>query len=97
MGNKISPTGLRMGVNKTWRSRWFAKGDEYVKQLHEDLEVRDFINENLKSAGVAEVVIKRSANKVFVDVKVARPGVVIGRAGAGIEKLKKDLDKLMGN
>lgn len=95
MGNKIQPTGYRMGVNKTWRSKWYAKGDEYEKQLHDDLKVRNYIKKKLQAAGVDKVVIKRSSNKLSIDVKVARPGVVIGRGGSGIEDLKKDLNRLL--
>lgn len=95
MGQKIQPNGYRLGVNKTWKSRWFAQGDDYERQLHEDIKIRKFIKEKLKSAGVDKVGIFRSANKIKVEIKVAKPGVVIGRGGAGIELLKKNLNRLL--
>ena len=95
MGQKIQPTGFRIGVNKTWKSRWFAKGREYEAQLLDDLKVRKYIKGKLQAAGVDEIIIRRSANKISIDVKVARPGVVIGRGGAGIEDLKKELNRIL--
>lgn len=95
MGQKIQATGFRIGINKPWRSRWYAKGSEYADKLHEDLKVRAFIKEKLKAAGVDTVVIKRPSNKIEIEVKVARPGVVIGRGGAGIEDLKNELNKIL--
>lgn len=95
MGQKIQAHGYRLGVNKTWRSKWFATGEEYENNLHEDLKVRKFIKKELKAAGVDSVMIKRSANKIAVEVKVARPGVVIGRGGAGIEELKTKLNRML--
>jgi len=95
MGQKIQPNGYRLGVNKTWKSRWYAQGDDYERQLHEDIKIRKFIKEKLKSAGVDKVEIFRSTSKVRIELKVARPGVVIGRGGAGIELLKKELNRLL--
>lgn len=95
MGQKIHAKGYRIGVNIPWRSRWYAKGNEYTDKLHEDLKVRKFIKDRLQPAGVDSVVIKRPSNKIEIEVKVARPGVVIGRGGSGIEELKEELRKIL--
>ena len=95
MGQKVNPIGLRLGINRTWDSRWFATGD-YSKMLHEDLKLRRTLRERLKGAGVSRVVIERPAKKPRVTIHAARPGVVIGKKGADIEVLRKDLAKLAG-
>lgn len=95
MGQKIHPVGLRLGINKGWKSNWYAEKDSYAEFLHNDLMVRKYITEKLRSAGVHDIVIKRSMNKIAVEITVARPGVVIGRGGSGIEELKKDLNRLL--
>jgi small subunit ribosomal protein S3 len=95
MGHKINPTGFRMAVRKDWKSIWYANKAEYADLLESDLKVRKFIEKKLKNAGVHEVQIKRSMNKVNVEVTVARPGIVIGRGGSGIEQLKKELNRLL--
>lgn len=95
MGHKVNPTGYRLGVNKHWQSQWFAGKDKYADNLLSDLKLRAFIQKKLTNAGVAEVIIKRSIKKITIEVHVARPGVVIGRGGAGIEELKKELDKMI--
>lgn len=96
MGQKVNPIGLRVGVIRTWDSRWFATGKEYAKNLQEDHSLRTAIMKMpvLKRAGVAKIEIERAAGKVKVIVSTARPGVVIGKKGAGIDALKKDLQKL---
>lgn len=91
MGHKVNPTAYRIGVNKGWNSTWYASKEDYANNLHEDLKLRAFIFEKLFNAGVQSVQVKRSMNKVLVEVKVARPGIVIGRGGAGIEELKNKL------
>ena len=96
MGQKSSPIGLRLQINRTWDSRWFA-GDDYAKLLHEDLRLRDALRERLKGAGVSRVVIERPAKKPRVTIHAARPGVVIGKKGADIEKLRSDLAKMTGS
>ena len=96
MGQKTHPIGFRLGVNKTWDSRWFAKRG-YADLLHEDLKLRLFIRERLASAGIAKVEVERAANKVKINVHTARPGIVIGKKGAGVETLKGDLQKLSRN
>ncbi|MCA9383986.1 KH domain-containing protein, partial [Candidatus Dojkabacteria bacterium] len=93
MGQKINPTGFRIGVNKGWNSTWYAPKNQFADLLLEDIKVRDYVKEKLQNAGVGAIEVKRSMNKILIEVKVARPGVVIGRGGAGIEALKKDLNK----
>jgi small subunit ribosomal protein S3 len=95
MGQKVNPIGLRLGINRTWDSRWFADGD-YARMLHDDLKLRDALRERLKSAGVSRVIIERPAKKPRVTIHAARPGVVIGKKGADIEKLRTDMAKLAG-
>jgi small subunit ribosomal protein S3 len=96
MGHKVNPTGLRLGINRTWDSRWFASRD-YSKQLHEDLSLRKYLREKLSGAGVSKVVVERPAKKARVTIHAARPGVVIGKKGQDIEKLRGDLAKLTGS
>jgi len=95
MGHKVNPIGLRLGINRTWDSRWFA-GRDYAKLLHADVKLREALKERLKGAGVAKVVIERPAKKPRVTIHAARPGVVIGKKGADIEVLRKDMAKLAG-
>ncbi|MBI1786423.1 MAG: 30S ribosomal protein S3 [Acidobacteria bacterium] len=90
MGQKVHPYGFRLGFNKTWRSRWFAKAG-YSKLLQEDLELKDNLRERLKSAGVSLIEVDRPGNKLRVTIRTSRPGIIIGRKGAEIEKLKQDL------
>ena len=92
MGQKVHPYGFRVGFNKPWRSRWFAKQD-YAKLLQEDVELRDTLEERLKSAGVSSIEVDRPGNKLRVTIRTSRPGIIIGRKGAEIEKLKQDLAK----
>ena len=91
MGHKVNPIGLRLGINRTWDSRWFAGKNEYGKLLHEDLKIRDYLMEELKAAAVSKVVIERPHKKCRVTIHSARPGVVIGKKGADIEKLRKKI------
>ena len=95
MGHKVNPIGLRLGINRTWDSRWFAGGD-YAKLLHEDFKLRETLAKRLKGAGVSRIVIERPAKKPRVTIHAARPGVVIGKKGADIEVLRKDLMKMAG-
>lgn len=97
MGQKVNPIGLRVGVIRTWDSRWFAKGPLYVENLHEDFKLRKYLQEKLKHAGVARIEMERAAKKVKVIISTARPGVVIGKKGAGIDQLKADVQKLTTN
>ena len=92
MGQKVHPYGFRLGVTKTWRSRWFAKAD-YARLLREDLELRGSLRERLKAAGVSSIEVDRPGNKLRVTIRTSRPGIIIGRKGAEIEKLKTELAK----
>jgi small subunit ribosomal protein S3 len=94
MGQKINPIGLRLGINRTWDSRWYAEGGEYSTMLHEDIHIRKVLRERLAQAGVAKIVIERPAKRARVTIHTARPGVVIGKKGADIEKLRGDLAKM---
>jgi len=96
LGQKVHPYGFRLGVNKTWISRWFTEKD-YAKNLHEDLQIRKYVKNNLKFAGVSKVDIERAVGKVKVNVHTARPGVVIGKKGQGIETLKNSIQRLTKN
>ncbi len=90
MGQKVNPIGLRLGINKTWDSRWFS-GKEYGKLLHEDIAIRNYVQTALSQAGISKVVIERPAKKARLNIYTARPGILIGKKGADIEKLKKKL------
>ena len=95
MGQKVNPHGLRVGVIKDWDSRWFTTDKkEFGNLILEDHNVRKFLKNKLYSAGVAKIEIERSANKLKLDLHVAKPGVVIGKAGAGIDALKAELEKM---
>ena len=94
MGQKVNPTGLRLGINRTWDSRWYAGKNEYGKLLHEDMEIRDALTKQLKQAAVSKIVIERPHKKCRVTIHSARPGVVIGKKGADIEKLRTDIAKM---
>src|SRR6201998_1321537 len=93
MGHKVNPVGLRLGINRTWDSRWFG-GADYARLLHEDLRLRTHLHGKLRGAGVSRVVIERPAKKPRVTIYAARPGVVIGQKGQDIEVLKKDLGRM---
>lgn len=93
MGQKVNPIGLRLGINRTWDSRWYAGEADYAKWIAEDFKIRKFVEKNLENAGVAKVVIERPAQKCRVFIHTARPGVIIGKKGADIETLRKKLQK----
>ena len=93
MGQKVSPVGLRLGINRTWDSRWFAARD-YGALLHQDLDLRRFIMDRLSQAGVSRVVIERPAKKARITIHTARPGIVIGKKGADIERLRQEVAKM---
>src|SRR2546422_8045339 len=97
MGQKVNPTGLRLGINRTWDSRWYAGKNEYGKLLHEDMEIRDALTKQLKQAAVSKIVIERPHKKCRVTIHSARPGVVIGKKGADIEKLRKEVAEMTGS
>ena len=94
MGQKVNPIGLRLGINRTWDSRWFADRKEYGRLLHEDRAIREEIMKQQRQAGISKVVIERPHKKCRVTVHTARPGVLIGKKGADIEKMRADLSKL---
>lgn len=96
MGHKVNPVGFRLGINRTWDSRWFAE-DKYGDLLHEDIRLRNFLFGRLSQAGVSRVVIERPAKRARVTIHSARPGVVIGKKGADIEKLRQELSSMTGN
>jgi small subunit ribosomal protein S3 len=93
MGQKVNPIGLRLGINRTWDSRWFA-GSNYASLLREDLNIREFLQKRLAQAGVSRIIIERPAKKARITIHTARPGVVIGKKGADIEKLRKELTRM---
>ena len=96
MGQKVNPIGFRLGINRTWDSRWYAD-DGYAALLHEDLRIRDFLRQRLAQAGVSRIVIERPAKKARITIHTARPGVVIGKKGADIERLRTDIGKITGS
>lgn len=96
MGQKVHPRAFRLGIIGTWGSRWFAKGKDYRTFLREDLEIRKFLRERLKAAGIASVDIERSGNTLTVTVATSKPGVVIGRGGTGVEDLKRGIERTLG-
>ena len=93
MGQKVHPVGLRLGIIRDWDGRWFAEKD-YATFLHEDIKIRRLIKEKLYNAGIARVEIERAANRIKVTIHTARPGMVIGRGGTEVEKLRKELEEL---
>ena len=95
MGNKVNPIGLRVGINRTWDSRWYA-GKDYAEKLVEDLKLREYVTERLKPAGISKVIIERASKNIRVSVHTARPGVIIGKKGADIEKLRNQLSARAG-
>jgi small subunit ribosomal protein S3 len=97
VGHKVNPIGLRLGVIRTWDSRWYAKGQTYYENIHEDIKLRKYLKAKLKHAGVAKIEIERAAKKVKLIIHTARPGVVIGKKGTGIDSLKADVQKLTTN
>ena len=94
MGQKVNPIAFRLAVNKDWRSKWFASGKDYTDKLHEDLKIRKYVAGRLQSAALSKVVIERAWNSVRVTLHTSRPGLVIGRKGAEIEKMTNDMSKI---
>jgi len=93
MGQKVNPNGIRIGINKTWSSRWFSK-HEYTKLLHQDLKIKKYVDEKLKNASISKINIERAAKKLRISIFSSRPGIIIGKKGADIETLKNDLSKM---
>ncbi len=94
MGQKVNPIGLRVGINRTWDSCWYANSKNFGNVIHEDIKIKQFLKTNLKQAGISKVTIERPAKKAYVSIHTARPGVVIGRKGRDIEKLRGNLSKI---
>jgi small subunit ribosomal protein S3 len=97
MGQKVNPIGFRVGVNKGWDSRWYAEGSKYVNSLKEDFLIRKHIKSTIKNAAISKILIERQAKKVIVTIQTARPGVIIGKKGSDIEKVKVKLNKITGS
>ncbi|WP_303721684.1 30S ribosomal protein S3 [Malonomonas rubra] len=93
MGQKVHPIGFRLGINRTWESRWYADAD-YSEKLHADLKLRNFLKKRLYHAGISKIELERAANKVKINIFAARPGIIIGKKGSEVEVLKKDLAKI---
>ena len=96
MGQKVHPTGIRLGISKDWNSTWYAEKGDYAEQLRSDLEVRDYLRDRLKQAAVSRIEIERPAKSARITIHTARPGIVIGKKGEDIEKLRRDVSRLMG-
>ncbi len=96
MGRKVHPIGFRLGINKTWESRWFANPDNYAKQLHEDLAIRRLIHQSAPRSGISRIDIERFPNNVHVTIHTAKPGIVIGRKGASVKELRRLIQNLTG-
>jgi small subunit ribosomal protein S3 len=96
MGQKVHPVGLRLGITRTHKSRWFSEPKTYPALLEEDYKIRTYITKNLESAGIADIEIERKADQVEISIRTARPGVVVGRGGAGIDKLRTELEQFLG-
>jgi small subunit ribosomal protein S3 len=94
MGQKVNPIGLRLGINRTWDSRWFAQGEEYGRLLHQDIKIRRELKKRLNAAGVSRIIIERPHKKCRITIYAARPGVIIGKKGADIDKLRKDVQAM---
>ena len=95
MGQKVHPIGFRLGIIKTWESRWYAKKN-YAALLHEDIKIRSIVKERLTHAGVSKIEIERAGQKAKINIHTARPGIIIGKKGAEVDKLKKDLEAMTG-
>ncbi len=95
MGQKVNPIGLRLGINKSWSSKWFAE-KKYGDLVHQDIKLRKFLKKKFYHAGISKIEIERAAEKAKVNIYAARPGIIIGKKGSEIEKLKKDLDGMTG-
>lgn len=96
MGQKVSPIGLRIGINKDWQAKWYAPKNEVADLINQDIKIRDFIEKKLKAAAVNEIIIERTKNKIEITLHTAKPGIVIGHGGEEVEKLKKEIKKLTG-
>jgi small subunit ribosomal protein S3 len=96
MGRKVHPIGFRLGINRDWDARWFAEGSKYAELLHEDLRIRRFISKESERAAISRIEIERNSNQLIVTVHTARPGIVIGRKGEAVKKMRQDLETYTG-
>ena len=96
MGQKVSPIGLRVGINKGWEANWYADGKDFSKYLENDIQIRKYVTKNLKDAAVSKVEIERNGKRTEVIIHTAKPGIIIGRGGEEIEKIKKAMSKMVG-
>ncbi len=96
MGRKVHPIGFRLGINKTWDGRWYAEGETYTDQLHQDFEIREIVSKHAPRAGVSRIEIERFPGKIKVYVHTAKPGILIGRKGETVKKLRRELEALVG-
>lgn len=96
MGRKVHPVGFRLGINKTWDGRWFAEGEKYTEQLHMDFAIREMVREHAPRAGISRIEIERFPGKIKIFVHTAKPGILIGRKGESVKRLRKDLEELVG-
>ncbi len=96
MGQKTHPFGFRLGFNKNWYSLWYSKGKEYIELLHTDLKIRNTLKKEYKHAGIASIELKRISDTIRVQINTSRPGIIIGKGGSGIQKIKKDIAKIAG-
>lgn len=94
MGQKINPTGFRLGITQDWKSKWFARKDQYGDLIVEDKKIRDFLQKKFDTAGLKDIKIERSPNEVKITVRVSKPGIVIGKGGAGVEQIQKEMKSL---
>lgn len=95
MGQKVHPTGIRLGISKSWASKWFSNSSDYSKNVFQDFKIREYLNKKLKDAAVSKIQIERSSENITVAIFSARPGIVIGKKGEGIESLRKEVAKLL--
>ncbi|MEM0967528.1 MAG: 30S ribosomal protein S3 [Verrucomicrobiota bacterium] len=96
MGQKVNPIGFRLSVRRNWRARWYARKNDFAPQLKEDIAIRSFLDKRLRAASVPHVFIERASNRIRVTIHTARPGMVIGRRGQDLERMKADLNKKVG-
>ncbi len=93
MGKKVNPKVLRLGITKTWQSKWFGSGKNYIQKVEQDVKIRKFLTKELREAGIDKIIIERDAKKITIDIYTAKPGLIIGRGGAGVEDLKKKIHR----
>lgn len=95
MGQKVNPNGMRLGINKDWDSKWYAEGSDYAKFLNKDIKIREYLEKHLKDAGIAKIQVERNPKRTEVIISTSKPGIIIGKGGSEIEKLKTTLSKLV--